>query len=323
MRKVLVLIAAFLLFGVFGVEAKGKRVDDVERGYQTFVPQLSQFGMKAGSQDESRVYADYYPNGSTVHLHIRWDKAEGERGKYVVDSALKKEVDRHKAKGDWIIIGTRTSPKWARVYPEKMCSQPKAGFYDEYGGFLQWVIETYKPDAVEVWNEPDAKPADVLNEYWQFGCWDSGGRYAEMLKVVYPMIRGRVVVIAGALAYLDGGKWANEFLAGDVENFDWLSFHAYPYWGMGQEDLAWEKLEKLWARTQKPMFLSETSLLDSTLKCGSVFQGEKAKYVRHVGENAYGWGLVGWTWYSIGGNNWKCSDLHPGEAYEVWKGLVR
>jgi hypothetical protein len=103
---------------------------------------------------------------------------------------------------------------------------------------------------------------------------------------------------------------------------DWISYHAYPYNGVVKNyDIPGRRAKWIHSRTDKGVFLSEVSLLDYTGKCTLPYQRAKADYLEMLNESLVSWGIEGFTWYTIGGNNWRCSDLHPGPAYEKYKSL--
>lgn len=277
-----------------------------------------------GAQDETKgAYASEFAPGYIAHLNIRWDQAEPDPGKYVWDKTLDKGVIQFQERGALVVIGTRASPEWARLHPGNTCSQPMPSKYADYGRFVLALIERYQPFGVELWNEPDIKRGDLPADWWIMGCWDSGRDYADMLAVVYPMVKAKypeVKVIAGALM-LDNRTFTQLWLKGAARDFDWLSFHAYEYLS-NQVDYSFplEKIEYLQSLNHaRPLYMSETAILEYKGVCNPTLAREKVNYIDVLEKYATVWGLSAWSWYTVGGNNWQCSDLAPGIPLEAWK----
>lgn len=275
-----------------------------------------------GAQDETTgKYQDYYADGQITKISLRWDLIEAKRGEYNWSTEGNDKAIQSMAMDYRLLIGTRGAPRWARLYPNFPCSQPKEEYYRDYAEFIKAIIERYHPWAVELWNEPDV-PRGAFGQDWVImGCWDHGWQYAEMTREVYPIVkRDDVVIIVGALM-LEGDSWAANMLAYKPAG-DWISFHAYPYNGVTENyDIPGRRAKWIHSRTDKGVFLSEVSLLDYTGKCTLPYQRAKADYLEELNENLIVWGIEGFTWYTIGGNNWRCSDLYPGPAYEKYKSL--
>jgi len=274
-----------------------------------------------GAQDETKTLYNLIPSDSFYHINIRWDQVEKDKGTYKWDSATDQAVQGAKDNGLKVIIGTRASPKWARKYPDKVCSQPKGGNYDEYAGFVYEIVKRYHPWGVEVWNEPDAKPDVVPDDLWHFGCFDSGKAYAEVTAYVYPFAKRAdpgVKVIGGALAMADD-KWLDQWLTAPYSAWhqDIISYHAYSYWKGNNEDIAKAHANKIRKYGDFELIVTETSLLDSTGKCSSEFEDAKAVHAQYVNKNIDNWKLYGAIWYTVGGNNWRCSDL-TGQSFDEW-----
>lgn len=312
--QLVVMVALFFLLG-----------DEPERNERVYLPAAYNQQATRGAQDETKgAYAYEFNPGYIAHLNIRWDNAEPEPGDYSWDGQLDKGVKALKSRGALIVLGTRASPEWVRLNPGYTCSQPKPSNYDEYGRFILALIERYQPYGIELWNEPDIKPADLPADWWIMGCWDSGRDYADMLRVVYPMVKAQypdVKVIAGALMLDKRKEFTELWLKGSARDFDWLSFHAYEYLS-DKVDYGFpiEKIEYLQSMdVGKPLYMSETAILEYKSQCNPTLAREKVNYINVLKRYAAVWGLSAWSWYTIGGNNWMCSDLAPGLPLEAWQ----
>ena len=126
-------------------------------------------------------------------------------------------------------------PEWARPKDSTPLYLGDERFVD-FGEFAAKFVERYagQIDYVHIWNEPN------LALEWGYEEVDPE-RYAEMLRVVYPMIKAAnpdVQVLAGALAPTlapPGSEWGMNDLdylqamydAGAADYFDALAIHAY------------------------------------------------------------------------------------------------
>lgn len=318
MRKAWLVVLSILL--ILSSMGRGQAKEE-ERSNRVFLPVVG-VTRYVGAQDEGNgVWEGRYLSGQITKVTLRWDLIEKNRGSYNWnaegdDAALKVVGGKYR-----LLIGTRGSPKWARKYAEYPCSQPKPEFYDEYANFVKAAAERYKAWGVELWNEPDVKRGEFGKDWVLMGCWDTGKQYSEMTQVVYPRIkRADLVVMVGAMM-LEETSWAANMLAWEPAG-DWISYHSYAYNGVVKEyEKPREKADWIHARTDKGVFLSEVALLDYTEKCSGAYQNAKADYLDMLNESLVSWGIEGFTWYTIGGNNWKCSDLYPGPAYETYKSL--
>lgn len=287
---------------------------------KTYMPQVfrPRLPPQMGAQDETKTLHSMLPKGTYYHVNVRWDQIEPSAGNYKWDAVLDREIARAKARGLKVIIGTRASPKWARQRTDYVCSQPRPGNYDEYAWFVVQLAKRYQPWGVEIWNEPDVKYEDVSKDWWIMGCWETPQQYADLVRVVVDKMNQSGVdtkVLGGALALEDerGYLFARDLRG--IPNF--ITFHAYAYWG---DDFSVIE-EKVWSLRSRgvndALIISETSYLDTTSQCLDRFEKLKAEYASYVRDGAKGWGLDGVLWYTIGGNNWRCSDL-TGESYNQW-----
>jgi len=290
--------------------------------YKAHIPILG-VSRYIGAQDEfssSKSYT-WWIEGQVTKLTLRWDLIEKEKGRY--DWNGEGEDSRiFLADESKLILGTRASPIWVRKHPDFTCSQPTPEFYKDYANFIISAIDRYHPWAIELWNEPEVQKGVFEDNWFYMGCWDSGREYAEMTKVVYPIIKEKhpeTLVMIGALL-MEDYEWIEEMFAENPSG-DTVSYHAYDYY-FGETGNAKKNALWLYEHTDKPLFLSETALLDMSLECSADFQVAKREYLDSLYKSIQDIGIIGFTWYTIGGNLWRCSDLYPGAAYDLYKELI-
>ena len=156
------------------------------------------------------------------------------------------------------------APVWARLDSNFACGPIHPDELGAFADFLQDLVQRYSqpPYQVrfwEIWNEPDVGLGHSPGAAG-FGCWGDpedqyygGGRYAGMLKAVYPAVKAAdpaaQVLLGGLLLDCDpedppesppgSGTLkdcsSGKFLRGVLENgggafFDAVSFHAYDYY---------------------------------------------------------------------------------------------
>ncbi|HUF38756.1 MAG TPA: hypothetical protein VMN57_09555 [Anaerolineales bacterium] len=159
------------------------------------------------------------------------------------------------------IVIVRGTPGWAQAEPGYPCGPILPAALPNFGQFMNELVARYSepPFNVKYWelgNEPDVDPRLVPPDQI-FGCWGDesdafygGALYAEMLKVVYPRIKGAdpeaQVLTGGLLLNCDPtnppetspgsgvlvdctpSKFLEGILrAGGGDFFDGVSFHAY------------------------------------------------------------------------------------------------
>ena len=278
---------------------------------QVFIPLVLVAFAFIGAQDETLGgYARRYPIHSTVYIAMRWDVIEAEYGVYdwtYYDAVIAKMPEHIN-----LIIGLKTSPQWAGKY-ENACAQPWPVYYDNFGRFVQAVVDRYGPWGVEIWNEPDVPPGAVSIENWLAGCWDDGAEYGSMLHVVYPMLQDTQVIAGGLMLAEWTQDWAGAALAGG--DYDYVSYHAY----VNQDPDTWsavqDKAAVLRRMTDRPLIVTETAVLGPA--CDDAQLQAKAEYFNYLSGNYRNW-VDGFLWYTIGGNGWRCSDLYPGAAYDLY-----
>ena len=176
-----------------------------------------------GAQVEGSAAAiqQWVVDGRPYLWPLRWAECEVTKGVYTFPA---KAADNHRLLGGKQIIGTKTCPTWARLWPEWLCSPPTAEHYNDYARWLCHIIATYHPWGIEVMNEPDCRPKDSAPE--QFGCWydyrigwyNSGVRYGGFTKAVYEYVKARYPetnLLVGALMNVNESE-TFEFLRGAI-----------------------------------------------------------------------------------------------------------
>jgi hypothetical protein len=165
----------------------------------------------------------------------------------------------------------------------------------------------------EIWNEPDIPP--LYSSYFLGGGWE-GAAYGRFLKVVKEGNPGLKLLFGG----LAGDMNFLEKALAVGPNFDGLSFHAYQWFPNLSASAVEEMVQGVSKATNKPLFLTETSLLarDEWQKVG--FDHMKAEYLRLLYPKARELRLNSCIWFTVGGNGWMNSDL-TGESIDVFKEL--
>jgi hypothetical protein len=189
-----------------------------------------------------------------IEGQLDWDVLSG------LDTELKTLSENNRE----VILVVRGTPDWAQRIPGYYCGPIEKDKLEDYGDFISELVARYSvpPYNVKYWelgNEPDVNPEAVLPDM-MFGCWGDpddeyygGGYYAEMLKVIYPVIKEAdpeaQVLLGGLLLDCDpddppetqpgSGEYreckSSRYLEGVLENrggdyFDGVSFHAYDYY---------------------------------------------------------------------------------------------
>jgi len=277
----------------------------------------------------------YLANESAIHLSLRWSEVEAIRGTYSWITTFD-TMAATVAENRFFILNLKNAPAWARAPSTLQCYAPKVEFFDEFANFVVAAIDRYHPDAIEIWNEPDVQPqAAIDNGYW-YGCIGNGTLYAQILGVVYPIVKAHhpsVVVLGGALMLGETQhKFTEDFLAytiaspitkynqsypvpapklsltSSIHPFDGVSYHAYITYPSTNFDYVFGKADYLATLTDKQLWVTETALLCQT-DCGTTFKNSQTNYLTHVYSNAYSHGLNGLLWYSLANNGWLNSDL--------------
>lgn len=224
-------------------------------------------------------------------------------------------------KGHRQIITLKCVPEQYRLWPEFAGSPPAPQHYGAFVQFAQEVIDRYKPDAIELFNEPDVYMM-YANHPEFFGAWvgpqdtmyQGGRRYGAFCAYVYPRLTG-CKILAGALMM---GVETPDFLRGamDAELMaDAISFHCYI-----RTQAEFERLTTLAQSIRNLAHLPAVCTETSVLGDGSAAHEQlKADYLRYLRER-FGWlGVEAINWYALD-SEWENADLIiPGEAWEVWR----
>lgn len=211
---------------------------------------------------------------------------------------LETELQTASERGYQVILIIRNTPEWARANPDYQCGPIKSDKLEAFASFVKDAVARLStpPYNVTFWelgNEPDVAYSEIYPTA-PYGCWGDendpfygGGYYAEMLKIVYPQIKGvnpeAQVLVGGLLLDCDplnppetspgSGEFRDctpaRYLEGILQNgggdyFDGISFHAYdfyfdrfPRYG----NLNWHSL---W-NTTGPTLITKTEYLRSLL----------------------------------------------------------
>ena len=239
------------------------------------------------------------------------------------------DANMQAVRGERTIIGTRTCPHPYRLWPEKTGSPPREDAYEGYLDFLLGLCSTYKPWAVEIWNEPGV-PNTVLDDLqYYFGAWvegsdfrGAGRRYGELVKSCYSWLHGiGTQVIAGGLVNTDETQL--EFLGGFLETgqCDIVSFHCYLY----QNDSfgkVYSSIEALRTTTDLPLIMNETAVITGSDDApdSDSLQKRQVEYMRWLFEQRQYLDLP-WLWYNAAGE-WRQSGLKrkgiETPVYDTW-----
>jgi hypothetical protein len=228
-------------------------------------PELSFLGIEIAGEKDLEL-ADQLGTFWVRRNGVLWhgiEPIEGQRD-WDVMSGLETELKTLSETNREVILIVRGTPDWAQTIPGYYCGPIKEDKLEAYGDFIFELVTRYSvpPYNVKYWelgNEPDVNPEAVLPDM-MFGCWGEpeddyygGEYYAEMLKVVYPVIKEAdpeaQVLFGGLLLDCDpddppetqpgSGEYreckSSRYLEGVLENeggdyFDGVSFHAYDYY---------------------------------------------------------------------------------------------
>jgi hypothetical protein len=287
-----------------------------------------------------------------------WSQIEPTRGArdWSRVAGVEAELQALAAQGLTTIAVVGSTPAWAQLIRGHTCGAIKPEALDAFADFMRELVARYSGPPYnirywEIWNEPDVDPS-LVGPTSGFGCWGDasdpyygGGRYAEMLKRVYPAIKqanpNAQVLLGGLLLDCDAdhpvaGKDCNvsRFLEGVLRNggaaaFDIVSYHGYAFWTGKNED--WDNTNPAWKprggavlgklqliretlaryQVEKPIFLTEAGLLcyRSNPFCKENFFNAQAGYLVRVYTRAWANGLPVALWYTLEGPGWEQSGL--------------
>jgi hypothetical protein len=296
--------------------------------HSVFLPVIMQGQQKPlplGVQIEGRVAGreQWIVPNRQYQIAVKWRDVETTKG--LLDWHVY-DPDFQALAGQRVTVGIKVVPEWARLWAGYVGSPPKPECYHDLARFLLVLIDRYRPDAIELFNEPDVgrDEAKWAEEY--FGAWcigtgfSSGGtKYGQCLKAIYPIIHEaypNVRVIACAL--IGAMPSSYQFYQGAMSAgmlCDAVSFHKYIGIG-GNYDAAFEFAALIGAKV-----LSETSV--TAKEDSELLKTEQADYLKYLLSNYRNTGIEVIQWYSLANNMWGCADLVrdsiPTPAYEVWK----
>lgn len=226
----------------------------------------------------------------------------------------------------------------------------------EFRSFLTALVERYSkpPYNVRYWelyNEPDNY--DAVNYAWLGGCWgNQGGEYAQMLKTVYPLIKGidpEAKVVMGSIAhdwfttecgggYTSCGPFVQGFLDAVIDPFrgnagsyfDIFAFHYYPAFRQKWDPFGPELIGKTqYLRDKlssyglsKPIIITEISMWTSGKHGGS--DEIQSNYVAQAYSRGMAAGLVALIWFPLVDyeDEWQYAllkrDLNPKPSYGAY-----
>lgn len=293
---------------------------------KVFLPFLSSWKKvepKIGAQVEGCIIGNekwVVPN-RIYHWNMRWAESEPIPELYNFPPYT---YLNYKMLGSMQIIGTRTCPEWARLWPDNGGSPPRNDYYLNYARWICEIIARFEPWGVEIWNEPDCKAenndTNYLGAWWDGKSWYSSGvRYGQFTRAIYPYIKQyspKTKVLVGALMNVNEQE-SQEFLRGAVSGGlrgDYLSYHCYiterPYFIRAFAlSAALKKIAKL------PTICTETSVLawndSEELR---ILQHDYLQYlINSLKTPIYSYPEKV-LWYSLANNHWKNSDLQRGDA---------
>lgn len=192
---------------------------------------------------------------------ILWSDIQPTEDVFFWDGMLKKEEFFRKANqyGITVIPIVRGTPVWAQKVYGYYCGAILDEKLQSFGLFMQELVNRYSTEEYnihywEIWNEPDIQP-EFVKTTSPYGCWGDGndnyyggGNYANMLKVISPIIKesdnNAKILIGGLLLDCDpenvgepgrcqsGKEIPPKFLEGILMNgggdhFDIVSYHGY------------------------------------------------------------------------------------------------
>ena len=291
---------------------------------------------------------------------VMWSAVEPQRGerRWEVLAGLEKELQAAASQGKQVILVVLSAPTWAQLVQGSACGPILPSEYQAFANFLRDLVSRYStpPYAVhywEIWNEPDVDPSLVSGDSL-YGCWGDqtdwyygGGRYADLLKVVYPQIKsadpGAQVLVGGLLLGCNplGGSICpgenakpGRFLEGILRNggaayFDAVSYHAFDayrgslgWYGSGGWDSSWTTTGPVlvakgrflrdtlnaYGAGDKPLLATEASVFTTEPTCDSNCELTKAYYMPQMIASTMAEGFQASLWYCVS-CGWRHVDL--------------
>ena len=276
------------------------------------------FRFPYGAQIEGDVVdwgrAPWIVPGRIYQIHIKFDECD-DGTTFNCPSHYDQDIEA--LAGNDIIVNVKVVPKQFRLYPDNSGSPPTLEYCSRIGFFLNYLQTKYPTITIfDLFNEPDV-PLEMGKEYGQFlGAWvidgdyyNSGKYYGECVQRIADVSKGlnsRIKIMIGALI---GADTSFDFIKGALEktdNYDAVSFHKYLK--VGEDfDIPFKYADKLSTYTNKPLVMTETSILGSP--DSEELQTTQAQYISYLIYNQLNSKITAWLWYSLANNGWYNSDL--------------
>ena len=260
--------SAFLLCGAFVLifsqlaPLQVSAEPDVDPGLTVFGVDTFEFSEQGGSAELIATESGWVRGFELVWSDLEPLSSEDD---WVLPLDLLDQIDAARMAGLEPILTVRGTPTWAQKVEGYFCGPIKEDQLAAFAEFLAEAVGNFPLRSqikyLEIWNEPDVAWGDVeKNRIWG-GCWGDksdpvyygGNYYAEMLKVIYPVVKNRdpeVQILIGGLQMecdprltaetcnpveewkLNSTKFFDGILSGGGgEYFDGISFHAFDYYG--------------------------------------------------------------------------------------------
>ncbi len=289
------------------------------------------------------LWSDYQPNGPD---------------EFIADEELETEMIAVSHAGMELILIVRSTPTWAQKYEGYFCGPMGEEYLDYFASFMgqlveKYSVEPYNVNFFELWNEPDEARARVYAPDAVLGCWGEvddpefgGDYYAEMLKVVYPVIKKanpRAQLVLGGLvlpcepggdSYCEMSRFLEGILkVGGGDYFDFVNFHSYTAYDPSQSSvILMEKNEYWWAdsggqvegrlaylnklletyQVEKPIILTEVALIDPNDAASddlAAYEQDKAEYLVWLYVRNSARGIKVTNWYHLDRYGWLKGGL--------------
>ncbi len=265
---------------------------------------------------------------------LNWRQVEPAPGRYLWPPAMDKAVDLLHPHANLLLV-LADIPAWALQYPEWPCGPLDPAQTAAFADYAVAAVLRYQPEAVELWNEPDA-PISPEAKGW--GCWSISGQeraggkaYGQAMLPAVAAIRKaspQTQILSGGLLFgceVDGyfGCPGQDFLAGIQESgllavIDGVAFHAYAQW-FGEDDppnaryLAWKATTIRRITGDLSLWMTEGGYLchpSAGELCESVtYREHQAAYVPMLAQECEAQGLNACIWYSLTYNGWRYADM--------------
>lgn len=211
----------------------------------------------------SPIESQYTANGQWVKLDANWMAIEATQNYYDWPLTLDNNVKLLKQNGSPILMHFHKSPGWVTSIS---CEIPTGIYVNSFIEFVSATILRYNPNAIEIWNEPEATAEFSQSAGWCCGCVPNPLDYTKFLNTVYTEIKARyphIIIIGGAMVQEDT-EWERTFLSSGAK-MDAVSFHYYQYYSFVTANLDTtgikERIKDINNRSSVPVWITETALL--------------------------------------------------------------